>query len=32
MTAKISKYLSVDSSTVSAILREKAYLWYKEDA
>lgn len=32
MTDKISKYLNIDSSTVSAILREKAYLWYKEEA
>lgn len=32
MTDKISKFLNIDSSTVSAILREKAYLWYKKDA
>ena len=32
MTEKIAKFLSIDSSTVSAILREKAYLWFKEDA
>ena len=32
MTDKISKYLNIDSSTVSAILRDKAYLWYKEAA
>jgi hypothetical protein len=32
MTEKIGKYLNIDSSAVSAILREKAYLWYKNDA
>ena len=32
MTEKIGKYLEVDSAAISAILREVAYLWYKEDA
>lgn len=32
LTSKIGKYLNIDGSTVSAILREKAYLQYKEDA
>lgn len=32
MTEKIAKVLNIDSSTVSAILREKTYLWYKEEA
>ena len=32
MTEKIAKILNIDSSTVSAILREKTYLWYKEEA
>lgn len=32
MTNKISKFLQIDSSTVSAILREKSYLWYKQEA
>ena len=32
MTKKIGKYLEVDSAAISAILREVAYLWYKEDA
>lgn len=32
MTAKIAKYLNIDSSIVSAILREKSYLWYKDQA
>lgn len=32
MTDKISKFLNIDSSTVSSILREKAYLWYKSSA
>lgn len=32
MTEKIAKVLNIDSSTVSAILREKTYLWYKEKA
>lgn len=31
-TEKIAKFLSIDASTVSAILREKSYSWYKEDA
>lgn len=31
-TEKIGKYLGMDSSSVSAILREKAYLWFKEEA
>lgn len=31
-TPKIGEYLNVDSSTISAILRDKAYLWFKEDA
>lgn len=30
MTQRTGKYLGVDSSTISAITREKAYLWYKE--
>ena len=32
MTEKIAKVLNIDSSTVSAILRGKTYLWYKEEA
>ena len=32
MTEKIGKYLNIDSSTVTAILRDKSYLWYKEAA
>lgn len=31
-TEKIGKYLNIDSSSVSSILREKSYLWYKEKA
>lgn len=29
---KIANYLQIDSSTVSTILREKSYLWFKEEA
>lgn len=32
MTNKIALYMNIDSSTVSAILREKSYLWYKQSA
>ena len=32
MTDKISKFLNIDSSTVSSILREKSYLQYKPQA
>lgn len=32
MTNKIASYMKIDSSTVSSILREKSYLWYKEKA
>ena len=32
MTDKIAKFLNIDSSTVSHILRDKSYLWFKQQA
>lgn len=32
MTVEIGKYFNVDSACISAILREKSYLFFKEDA
>lgn len=32
MSLKIAKFLDIDSSTVSSVLRKKSYLWYKEAA
>lgn len=32
MSDKIAKFLNIDSSTVSHILRDKSYLWFKQQA
>lgn len=32
MSDKIAKFLNIDSSTISHILRDKSYLWFKQQA